>query len=157
MRQWNPPDTSAGWHEGKFGDVLGQMLVESWSDDFKNFLNVVAAALAEKDGLSFEEARDHVKNCYRTFIAPTIVEILLKEPNVSLIMPLIVQMVQSLIRRGPGSMVRKFFHKLYRRASWIPVNAVNGLALLTYPSSAYRADVKPIHEFLTLKPPSSDF
>src|SRR5213593_350859 len=156
VRQCNSPDSSAATHEQKYGDVFGRMLVESWSDDFTKFVNVIATALAKKDGTSIEKARDHVKRCYRTLIAPVIVERLLLEPTVPLIMPIIVRMVRYLISIGPGSIIRKVFYRLYRNATWIPVEAINGLGVLTYPSPTYRADFKRIHEFLTRQPASSD-
>ena len=39
----------------------------------------------------------------------------------------------------------------------LAVTATNGTEFLTFPSSAYRAEFKRIAEFLTRKPPQSDF
>jgi len=156
VRQCNSPDSSAVTHEQKYGDVFGRMLVESWSDDLTKCVNVIAAALAKKDGTPIENARDLVKRCYRPLMAPAIIESLLLEPTVPLLMPIIVRMVRYLIKLGPGSVIRKVFYKLYCNATWIPGGALNGLGFLTYPSPTYRADFKPIHEFLTRQSPSSD-
>jgi len=156
VRQCNSPDSSAAIHEQKYGDVFGRMLVESWSDDFTKCVNVIAAALAKTDGTSIENARDLVKRCYRPLMAPAIIERLLLEPTVPLLMPIIVRMVRYLMRLGPGSIIRKVFYELYRKATWIPVSAINGLGFLNYPSPTYRADFKPIHEFLTRQLPSSE-
>ena len=157
VRQWNSPNSSGGTHQEKYGDALGQMFAKSWSDDFRKFVNVVAAALAAKDGISLEDARNHITQCYRSFIAPTLIECLLQEPTVPMTMPVRVQMIQRLVKLGPNSTIRKTFQKLYRRGSWISVSAVNGERLLTYPLSTYREDFKPIAEFLTRKPPTFDF
>ena len=153
VRQWNSPDSSGGTHQEKYGDALGRMFAESWSDDFTKFVNVVAAALVEKDGISIEDARDHVKKCYKTFVAPAIIECLVAEPTVTTTMPIIAHMVQRVVKLGPNSLMRKTLQKLYRRIPWISVSAINGEGLLTYPLSTYRDDFKPIAKLLTQKPP----
>ena len=157
MRQWNSPDTTAGRHEEKFGDYWGQMLVESWSDDFTKFLNMVAAALVEKDRISMEDARNHVRKCYKTFVAPFIIQCLLAEPTVTTTMPIIARMVQRVVKLGPNSLTKRTLQKLYRRIPWISVNAVNGDEFFAYPSLMYRKDLKPIAKLLTQKPPVFDF
>ena len=156
-RQQNSAYGSAEIHEQRFGDYFERMLIESWSDDFTKFVNVVAAALAEKDGISIEDARDHVKKCYKTFVAPYIIQCLLAEPTVTTTMPIIARMVQRVVKLGPNSLMKRTLQKLYRRIPWISVYAVNGDEFLAYPSSMYRKDFKPISKLLTQKPPVFNF
>ena len=157
MRQMNSPDTAGGTHEKNFGDAFGRMLVESWSDDFGKFVNTVATALAEKDGLPTEDARNHVKQCYRCFGAHPVLESLLEEPTVTTSMLILIYLTRRLVQLGRESVIRKAFQKIYRRVPWISAGATNGTEFLTFPSSAYRAEFKRIAEFLTRKPPQSDF
>src|SRR3989442_9735242 len=156
-RQQNSAYGSAEIHEQRFGDYFERMLIESWSDDFTKFVNVVAAALAEKDGISIEDARDHVKKCYKTFVAPYIIQCLLAEPTVTITMPIIARMVQRLVKLGPNSLTKRTLQKLYRSIPWISVNAVNGDEFFAYPSLMYRKDFKPIAKLLTQRPPVFDF
>jgi len=157
MRQMNAPQTSSGTHDEKFGDAFERMLAESWSDDFGKFVKAVAAALAEKDGLPTDDARNHVKQCYRCFATHPVVESLLQEPTVTTRMLILIYATRRLVQLGRESVIRKAFHKLYRRVPWISAGATNGTELLTFPSSTYREDFKPIAEFLTRKPPTFDF
>src|SRR5207245_10103259 len=132
VRQWNSPDSSGGTHQEKYGDALGRMFAESWSDDFTKFVNVVAAALVEKDGISIEDARDHVKKCYKTFVAPSIIECLVAEPTVTTTMPIIAHIVQRVVNLGTNNVIKKTLQKMYSRIPWIFVFAIIGAVFLYF-------------------------
>src|SRR6185436_1372865 len=55
------------------GDLFDRMLLETWSDDFRGFVNVIADAISGKDGIPLDEARRHVKQGYRDFIGPHLI------------------------------------------------------------------------------------
>ena len=55
------------------GDLFDRMLLETWSDDFRGFVNVIAHAISGKDGIPLDEARRHVKQGYRDFIGPHLI------------------------------------------------------------------------------------
>lgn len=46
-------------------DLFDRMLLDTWSADFKGFLDVISKAIAEKDGISKDDAARHVRSCYR--------------------------------------------------------------------------------------------
>src|SRR6185503_20066057 len=58
-------------------DLFERMLLDSWSVDFKGFLDLISEAICRKDGISIEDARRHVREGYRTLMTPGIVNCLL--------------------------------------------------------------------------------
>lgn len=60
------------------GDLFDRMLSETWSDDFKTFVDTLAVALSRQDGISVDEARRELKQGYRNFIAPHLAHCLAK-------------------------------------------------------------------------------
>src|SRR5205807_5228925 len=58
-------------------DLFDRMLLETWSNDFKGFLDVISTAIAEQDGISVGEARREVKLSYRQLMTAGIVRSLL--------------------------------------------------------------------------------
>ena len=148
-RQHNSPGSSGIAHEEKFGDWLGRMLVQSWSDDFTKFVNITAAALAKTDGIPFDEARDWVIKSYRMFVTPALLSNILEEPTVTMSMSFVVSIVRRLVQLPHDSMIRKIAQKLYRHARWISFDAVYGTEFLARPVSNSVQEFKPIYEFLT--------
>jgi glycosyltransferase domain-containing protein len=73
VRQMDVPESCDKMLNEEKGDHFDRMLVESWSEDFTGFLNAMAKAVSQKDGISLDEARTQVKRAYRKFIAPSVV------------------------------------------------------------------------------------
>jgi len=139
LRQSNTPDSEATRKSG----VLDRMLLESWSADFKKFVDAMAAALATQDGIAVDEAREHVKRLYRAYIVPHVIRSL--SPGGSSRLRASVAELKFL---GP---VKKGVRKLLRSA-----NELNGGHLRREgtidKSSPYYDELKPIQEFLAAGP-----
>ena len=73
VRQMDGPDSSDRTETRGKGDHFDRMLLETWSEDFTGFVNAIATAVSEKDGIPVDEARRLVRQGYRTFMAPYIV------------------------------------------------------------------------------------
>jgi hypothetical protein len=58
------------------GDDFDRMLLDTWSEDFTGFVDAIASAIVEMDGIPIEDARQKVRDGYRIFMAPTIVRCL---------------------------------------------------------------------------------
>jgi glycosyltransferase domain-containing protein len=78
LRQLDGPSSVDQTETKQKGDLFDRMLMESWSGDFKGFVNAIAAALARKDGLTVDEARREIRQGYRNFIAPHLASCLVK-------------------------------------------------------------------------------
>jgi glycosyltransferase domain-containing protein len=65
--------------EDSLMDRFDRVLLESWSDDFVNFNNAVASIISAQDGISLEDAMNNIKKGYRKYIAPVLINDLLKE------------------------------------------------------------------------------
>jgi glycosyltransferase domain-containing protein len=76
VRQIESPGSSDRAENRNKGDHFDRMLLKSWSSDWTAFVEFIAKAVAEKDGIALEEARALVKQGYRTFMAPGIIECL---------------------------------------------------------------------------------
>lgn len=152
-RQKNSPARSGGTHTQRYGDWFGRMLVESWSEDFTNFVKVASAFLAASDGISEEEARDCVIRCYRVLVAPALLSNILDEPSVTLSMSTVVPIVRRLVGLPESSILKKLTRNLYRRLRWISLDSVYGTEFLAGRVPDARKDVNPILEFLAQPPP----
>jgi hypothetical protein len=124
------------------------MLVETWSRDFGNFADVLAARLAEADGMPEDEARRFVVTAYRMLVAPSLLSNILDEPTVTAVMPAVVTSVRRLVRLPPQSKVRRMARFLYRRMSWISLDSVYGTEVVTTPVPDAGRDIEPILRFL---------
>lgn len=76
VRQDTPGESSAEAHRQRWGDLFDRMFLESWSSDFAKFVNVIAGAIAGKDGISLEAAQNQVKQGYRVYAAPHLIDCL---------------------------------------------------------------------------------
>lgn len=152
-RQWNAPDSGGRAHLDAFGGWLGCMLEPTWSDDFGKFVRVTSEALAERDGLTLDEARRYMIETYRMEMAPAILGDVLKEPTVSAPMSLVAGVARRFLALSPDSVARRIARALYRRLRWIPVDAVRGTELRSRRVPDAHRDIKPIHEFLTRHSP----
>ena len=148
-RQYNSPDSSGIAHEEKFGDWFGRMLIQSWSEDFTKFVNVISTALAERDDITLDEARDWVIKSYRMQVAPALLANILEEPTVTMPMSVVVRVVRCLVHLPLDGLIRRIARKLYRRMRWISVDAVHGTEFWARQVSNSEQEFRPIYEFLT--------
>jgi glycosyltransferase domain-containing protein len=151
VRQRDSPQGTGEAHRQKFGDLFGRMLIETWSEDFTKVVTAVAEAISATDDMSIEDARKHVRQCYREFVAPVVIQNLLKEVTVKKTMPLLMSIVQDIVRLGPQSRIRRLTQLLYRRVPWISMAASNGDELIVLPLATYKEDFQSIAEFVTHK------
>jgi glycosyltransferase domain-containing protein len=147
-RQWNAPDSAGGAEEATYGDWFGRMLVPTWSADFERFLAVTSAALASRDEISTEEARQVVLEVYRRFVAPNLLGDLARMPTVTLPMSLVARAVRRLLGRPSESALRRLMRALYRRTPWIAADAVFGTELRARHVPNADGALRPIRDFL---------
>jgi len=151
FRQLEGPATCSET-EIKQSDFFDRMLLDSWSTDFKGFLEIMSTAISEKDGICIEEARQQVKLGYRTLMTPGIVKCLLD----SVPQPQRIRKASQLVSRmGPaGSALRRLYPLVrriirgesdYPRHDFIPAEEL----LET------DHDFKLIFDFLATPPPSA--
>lgn len=152
-RQYNSPAGSGGTHSLRFGDWLGRMLVESWSEDFTKFVKIASTSLAESDDISEDEARNCVIRCYRMLVAPALLSNVLDEPSVTLSMSTVVPIVRRLVRLPESSILKKLTRNMYRRLRWISLDSVYGTELLGGHVPNAGKDFSPILRFLAQPPP----
>src|SRR6185436_20418986 len=73
VRQLEGPSSTDRTETQQKADLFDRMLLETWSADFKGFVDTIAAAISEKDSISIDQARLEVKRAYRNFIGPHLV------------------------------------------------------------------------------------
>ena len=134
--------------EARRADLFDRMLLESWSDEFTKFVNQIATTVSNKDGISLNDARSHVKKCYRTYAAPVIVNCLSSEETLhgnSLVCK-----TKSLINRlryvniPTTRVLLKLLLNVRRFMVNRSVTRINR-------SSEYWDDIKQIYDFLTAR------
>ncbi len=135
-------------HIKEFGDWLGRMLVETWSEDFRKFLTCISRALADKDGVPEAEAKKHVVRLYRMGIAPSLLSNLLDEPNIGMFAPAVFGIVRSMVRLPNTSLVKRFARSIYRRMNALCVETDMVQVLRTSVPGANR-DIKTVLAFLS--------
>ncbi len=133
-------------------DFFDRMLLDTWSADFKGFLEAISTAISEKDGIRIEEARRQVKLGYRTLMTPGIVNCLLG----SVPQPRRFRKARQLVSRmGPaGSALHKlypFVRRIIRGESDYPRHDFIPADELLEPDN----DFKLILDFLATPPPSA--
>jgi len=106
------------------------MLLPGWSAEFAKFLSGSSIALAERDQISFDQARDLVVEAYRAYGAIPLYDALLKEPSLNARTTMFYPMIRGFMRRlaelPSGNMLRAGLRRLFRLAPWIPYEAVQG-------------------------------
>ncbi len=147
-RQHNAPGSSGVEHQRRYGDWLGRMLVDSWSGDFAKFASAAAEALAAADGMDLADARDKVVEAYRSQVAPALLSDLLEERTVTLPMLAVLPAVRRLVNLPEGSLLRRSLRRIYRRVSWISLDAVLGTEIFAKTTKVAERDFRPIREFL---------
>jgi hypothetical protein len=70
VRQINTPDSGFT----RKNDEFDRMLLETWSADFKKFVEAMANALVSADRVSVVEARELVKEIYRSYIGSSMIQ-----------------------------------------------------------------------------------
>lgn len=131
-------------------DLFDRMLLESWSDDFKGFVNVIAGAISEKDPISLEEARRVVKKSYRDLMTAGIVRCLLESapPGRSVRLE---RRINSYLGSA-GSVLRKLYPSIQRMLGRPGVNGREYTPARQLSDSD--DDFKQIYEFLATPPPA---
>jgi glycosyltransferase domain-containing protein len=148
-RQQDSPGSSGGTHQARFGDWFDRMLVPTWSEDFSRFVDCAAAALAQADGMSLEDARRLVVQCYKMSVAPALLADLVEVPTVSLSMPIVLQAVRRLVNLPRTSLVRRFAQWSYRRTRWLSHDFVHGTEFKTRRAREVAREFSPLRTFLT--------
>ena len=145
-RQRNSPGSAGVAHQQNHGDWLGRMLVPTWSDDFRKFLDALTGSLAVADEVTAGQARDVVLATYRRWVTTPLLSDLLSDASVS--MPGVTQAARKLVQMPEGSLLRRIARALYRRLPWVSVDIVFGVELFARPVANARRDFKPIRDFL---------
>jgi len=151
FRQLEGPSSCDQIETQQKGDLFDRMLLDSWSKDFKGFVDTLAAAISEKDGIPIDEARAELKQGYRNFIAPHLANCL-RNPSTSTNQR---RLIRSAISRvGPvGTALQKLYPFVQRVISGRP--KVNGRDFISAAELLMADnDFKLIHEFLTTSPHS---
>lgn len=129
-RQQNSPGSSASGYEAGSGDTFGRMLLPGWSAEFAKFVSASSNALAGRDQIAFDEARDLVVEAYRAYGAIPLYDALLKEPSLTARITMFYPMVRGFMRRlaklPSGNMLRVALRRLFRLTRWIPYEAAQG-------------------------------
>jgi glycosyltransferase domain-containing protein len=129
-------------------DLFDRMLLDTWSADFKGFLDVISNAIAEKDSISKDEAARQVRSCYRQLMTPGLVQNLMGS-----------------IPRSRSIRMAEKFHSLTRPARTVArklsgrgsAGAIANGSQQFIPASRLAAtdqDFRSIYEFLANPPPS---
>jgi glycosyltransferase domain-containing protein len=131
-------------------DLFDRMLLESWSEDFTGFVNAMASAISQKDGIQLDEARRIVKQGYRTLVTPGIISCLLESaPSRSALMT---ERVSSYMGTK-NSILRKLYSPIRRMMK----GRSNGIGHQYIPAAQLSAtdnDFKRIYDFLATPPQS---
>jgi glycosyltransferase domain-containing protein len=152
-RQQDSPGSSGGSHQAKFGDWYDRMLLPTWSEDFTRIVDCATSALARADGISVEAARWAVVESYKMSVAPSLLADLVEEPTVSWSMPMVLQLVRSLVNLPASSTLRRFTLACYRQARWLSHDFVHGTEFWTRRSRATERELLPVRTFLTAPRP----
>ena len=153
MRQRKTSKSSARLHRQQYGNYFDRMLLDTWSDDFKNFVNITADFVTHCDDISLDNALREVRNGYKIFAKPRIIECFpnsLKNNEVAFR-----NRFQTLGEcYGPKyqfskNVLTKLFHKL---TSQTKVNHSKKVPTTEFNRSMpFYEDIKPIYDFLSSK------
>ena len=151
-RQHNSPERSGSAHQDVFGDWMGRMLLETWSEDFAKFLDAVASRVSAADRIPVPQARELVIRSYRMLVAPALLSDLLDEPTVGAATPSIAATVRRLVRLPVDSVFRRLCRWLYRRIRWISQDVALGTGFLAQPAPDAEMQFRPVRDFLIRRP-----
>tara|TARA_Y100000031_G_scaffold73333_1_gene81012 strand:+ start:413 stop:1561 length:1149 start_codon:yes stop_codon:yes gene_type:complete len=153
MRQTKTSQSAARLHKQKYGDHFDRMLLDTWSEDFNNFLNITADFLTQYDDISLDDAARVVKDGYKIFSGFRMVECfpnLLNNNEVAFR-----NKFQTLGKylgpknQFPRNVLTKLFHKL---TSQTKVNRGKKFPMAEFNrSTPFYEDIKPIYDFLSFK------
>ena len=121
-RQHDSPGSAYRAHEARYGDWFGRMLVPSWSAEFGKMVDIASSALAEKDGLSVDEARALIITSYRLSAAPGLLSNLAGEPTVPHGASVVGSVVLAKLPRNHR--LRRVARQLYRSGRWLRERAL---------------------------------
>ncbi len=152
-RQQDSPESSGGDHQERFGSWFDRMLLPTWSADFTRFVELAAGELARADNVPLEDAKRTITDAYKMSVAPSLLADLLAQPTITPAMPLVLQIVNRVVRLPRQSPIRRIAQRWYRRAQWVSHDFVHGTELRT--RRAHDADeaFARVRAFLTGDPP----
>lgn len=150
-RQVNSADRSAETHQKADGSYVDRMLVPTWSRDFEQFIEVVSQALQDKERISPDEARRLARDCYKTAIAPDLLNCILREPSVPSMSPMMTRIVHRWVDLDGRHPVRRGIRKLYHNVSWLSMSGGRE-AFFNKRAHGFRRGFRPILKALSAKP-----
>lgn len=152
IRQVNVSESANSEFQRKTGDHFDRMLLESWSDDFTKTVLTLSAAISEKDKTSIENNLTEIKQSYRKYISPRIIQCLSdkKKTYDKSLSSAAKKVIKNLPSTHPLRLsVEKLYYLLFRtKRANVPVRLNK--------SSKYYANLKPIHEMFTQNSPKQN-
>ncbi len=150
FRQLDGPGSCDQIETQQNADLFDRMLLNSWSTDFKGFLDIISKAISEKDGVPIEDAQRHIKQGYRTLMTPGIVNCLLGSAP----QPRTTRIANKLVSRmGPaGPALRKLYPSVRRMIRG--GGDYHGRDFIRAANLVAESDFKLIYDFLTAPPPA---
>ncbi|MDR3574513.1 MAG: TIGR00180 family glycosyltransferase [Anaerolineaceae bacterium] len=142
VRQLSSPSTSYSTEVKEKGDYFDRMLAASWSADITGFVNAIAMAISQKDGISTDEACRQVRRGYRNFVAHGVIEGLLDQMPAS---------YRYRIARDITSRIKPIFWSL---RSLINRNSAEKQSIPARRFVTSYPEFKPIYNFLIASPSS---
>lgn len=148
FRQLEGPSSCDQIETQQNADLFDRMLLDSWSVDFKGFLDLISEAIGRKDGISIEDARRHVREGYRTLMTPGIVNCLLGSAPQARSTRIVNKLVS---RMGPaGPALRKLYPSVRRMISG--GGDYHGRDFIPAAKLIAESDFKLIYDFLAAPP-----
>jgi glycosyltransferase domain-containing protein len=156
LRQLNILNSSNTYENKMKGNYFDRIFLETWSQDFNNFIDSITEVVVKEDGISFEIIRPKFVKAYQYFIAP---KLFLDFDKDSLSRNLVMlgintrksffskfgQVIHGLNYRNP---VRKILRKLYHKFQDIFDKDLHRPRPIEK-SSPFYEEVRPILDFLT--------
>ena len=147
-RQQDSPDRSGGEHTRRHGDWYDRMLAPTWSEDFTRFADYATRALMRADNMAEADARRVVVDAYKASVAPSLLSDLVELPTVSWSMPIMLQVVRTLVNMPRDSWQRRLAQAAYRRARWLSHDFVRGTEIAAGRARDVDTEITPVLKFL---------
>jgi glycosyltransferase domain-containing protein len=153
LRQLEGPSSVDQTETREKADLFDRMLFDSWSEDFKGFVDTISDEVSRKDGISIEEASHRVRQGYRRLMTAGIVGSLLGSvPEARSVR--LTRKIRSYLRPA-SSLVRKLSRSM-RRMEGVQSD-YNGRDFIPAANlSKTDNDFKQIYHFLAAPPHSID-
>ncbi|MEP6742957.1 MAG: TIGR00180 family glycosyltransferase [bacterium] len=150
FRQLEGPSSCDQIETQQNANLFDRMLLDSWSADFKGFLDVISEAISRQDGISIEEAQRDVKQGYRTLMTPGIVNCLLGSAPQPRSTRMANKLVSSMGAAGPA--LRKLYPSVRRMIRG--GSGYYGRDFIPAAKLVAESDFKLIYDFLSAPPPA---